>query len=676
MAKKKRNILLLEPNYKNKYPPIGLMKLASYHRMLGDNVVFYKGDLNYFILNKLSTDLMNKLSEVDDSVIWANHTDKLIEFIKTSKKEFLEHIIKLTKYDLLVTSWLIHFKDIYRKKEYYNNPQWDRVCITTLFTFHWKITIETIEFAKKIVKNKNQILIGGGLATVLADDVAKETGLKTHKGLLNKAGDLDKNNIIIDDLPLDYSILDEIDYKYPENNAYYGYMTRGCVRKCSFCAVWKIEPKFNPYISLKGKIEKTKEEYGDQRNLLLLDNNVLASKKFSQIIEEIKDCGFVKGAKFTDPNYLDIAISNLKRGVNDKAFVKKAYEQIQYLLNKLKGDRQQELYNLLDEFDLLSINTVTKSNILKLYPEINSTFEKFRNKIPKLRYVDFNQGVDARLLTEEKMLLLSEIPIKPLRIAFDSMAYKDIYVKAIKLAAKYKINNLSNYLLYNEKDRPEELYQRLEINILLSEELNINIYSFPMKFHPINGEKHLNRDFLGKHWNRKYIRAIQTILNSTKGKIGRGKSFFYKAFGKDLAEFEKLLLMPETYILYRFFFEDLGYTNKWWTEFNEFDNSSRTKIIEIVKNNQFNNFEKPELETSIVEFIQKHYQVSREEIKNPQSKYYKEKKEYDSLKANRKSHTHLQFTPANAKPKIAKEYVLPALEDRLEEESTKAQQHL
>ena len=46
----KRNILLVEPNYKNKFPPIGLMKLATYFKSLGDHVVFYKGDIKDFIL--------------------------------------------------------------------------------------------------------------------------------------------------------------------------------------------------------------------------------------------------------------------------------------------------------------------------------------------------------------------------------------------------------------------------------------------------------------------------------------------------------------------------------------------------------------------------------------------------------------------------------------------------
>ena len=87
------------------------------------------------------------------------------------------------------------------------------------------------------------------------------------------------------------------------------------------------------------------------------------------------------------------------------------------------------------------------------------------------------------------------------------------------------------------------------------------IYSFPMKYHPIRKTSEMdqdyshNRDYIGKYWNRKYIRAIQAILNSTKGKIGRGKDYFHKAFGSNLEEFHKLLEMPEILLIYRFFFD-------------------------------------------------------------------------------------------------------------------------
>lgn len=645
---KKRKILLIEPGYKNKYPPIGLMKIATYHRMLGDDVIFHKGDIKQFILNNIYEQTFDKLNEICNTIKWYKIKNLIKKYIVTHNSKVLVEIIEFAEDEIknlnghtaLIDIWLKHYSDYYRKKKYKEDFIFDRVYITTLFTFYWKITIKTIQDAKILVQNINDIKIGGVMATVLAEDVEKETGIKPHKGLLDKPGIFDDNNIIIDELPLDYSILDEIDYKYPENNAYYGYMTRGCVRKCSFCAVWKIEPKFNPYISLKEKIEQTKSLYGDQRNLLLLDNNVLASKQFPQIIEEIKESGFYKGAKFVEPNYLDIAIRNLENGINDKAYIKKSFELFHYLLNKLKGVRQQEFYNILDKYKLLNIDTATKENILSVYSKVKDIYEKYRNKASKLRYVDFNQGVDARLLTEEKMKLLSEIPIKPLRIAFDSISYKNIYIKSIRLAAKYNIKNLSNYLLYNEKDKPEELYQRLEINVLLSEELNVSIYSFPMKYHPIDGEKYINRDYLGEHWNRKYIRAIQTILNATKGKIGKGVSFFYEAFGKDLNEYNEILLMPETYILYRFFFREIGFTEKWRNELNNLTSKQKEKAIEIIKLNDFHNVENYSKSKTIINFINEHYSISRNEINNPSSEIYKLKKEYD---AHRKSRTHLLF---------------------------------
>ena len=100
------------------------------------------------------------------------------------------------------------------------------------------------------------------------------------------------------------------------------------------------------------------------------------------------------------------------------------------------------------------------------------------------------------------------------------------------MSAAAGLKEFSNYLLYNFMDQPVDLYKRLRINVELCDELNVNIYSFPMKYHPIRKGKcdaddySHNRDYIGKHWNRKYIRAVQAILNSTKGKIGRGMSFF------------------------------------------------------------------------------------------------------------------------------------------------------
>ena len=596
----------MEPNYKNKYPPIGLMKIATYHRILKDKVTFYKGDMKQFVVNGIVDELVAKLRGIDKTITFENKKPILSKYIKTGNQYLLGELLISSNFNPTIKSWLIYYKDYYRKKLYINNPKWDRIYITTLFTFHWKKTIETITFAKNLVKDTKQLKVGGILATVLADEVERETGISTHKGLLNKPGVFDSNSIVIDELPLDYSILDETDYKYPENNAYYGYMTRGCIRNCAFCTVRKIEPYFNHFIPFFNKYGYIKENFGDQRNLLLLDNNVLASKNFPEIINEIKKCGFTKDSTFVDPNYLDIAIKNLEAGFNDNAYINKAFEQILYLLNKLKKKPQQDLYNLLDEYNLLEKWSTTKQNLLKIYPYIKDTYGKHRNKASKRRYVDFNQGIDARLINEENIKLLSEIPIKPLRIAFDSMEYKNVYINAVTLAKKYGITYLSNYLLYNEKDKPEELYQRLKINIMLCDSLKINIYSFPMKYHPVDC---INRDYIGEFWNKKFVRAVQVILNATKGKVGSGKSFFLNAFGKNQKEFLKILYMPESYILYRSFFDENGDTNKWWNEFNSFNVSEKEKVKRIIEANNFKHVSLSTNAKTIVNFINNHYGI-------------------------------------------------------------------
>jgi hypothetical protein len=620
-----RNILLIEPNYKNKYPPIGLMKIATYHRMLGDKVTFFKGEMKDLVLDCVTNLCIKKLYNIDNSINWNVYYIPIWQYLKTRRNSFLSEIpIDHSKYQFLIYNSLDDFKTSYWKREYEKEPFFDRIYISTLFTFYWKITINTINFAKKLVKDISQLKVGGVTATVLYQDIIEQTGIVPIRGLLDIPGILDPDNdIIIDTLPLDYSILDEIDYKYPENGAYYGYMTRGCIRHCSFCAVPTLEPKFEDFIPIKHRIEETKKRFGEKKDLLLLDNNVLASERFPEIIKEIMDCGFVKGATFIEPNQFDIAIKNLQEGINDIAYIKKSHALIINLLNKLRNSSQQDLYNLLESFSLLKLETSTKENVLKVASEVSVIYSKYTHRIPRKRHVDFNQGVDARLINPENIILLSKIPINPLRIAFDSMKYKTPYINAVRLASINGIDHLSNYLLYNDKDKPIELYQRLQINVELCEQLNISIYSFPMKFHPIIGKDRFNRDYLGKYWNRKYVRAIQAVLNATKGKIGRGKSFFYRAFGANESEFlEKLLYMPETYILYRFFFEEIGYTDKWWSDFNSLKNEEMSEAKKIIELNSFDDIQTVTNNRKIKRLL-KHYTISREDVlKDSNNEYH------------------------------------------------------
>lgn len=416
------DILLLEASYKNKYPPIGLMKIAYFHKYIcNDYVRFSKGPL----------------------------PDEL------------------------------------------KNKKWDRVYVTTLFTFEWENTKKIIEYAYSVVKDENEVYTGGILATLMPELIQEHfPKIKNNTGLLNKKGTLGlEHEEEIDTLPLDYGILDDTDYSYPAHNAYFTYMTRGCGMRCEFCAVQTLEPTYMPYLSIKENIERIDKEFGSKKDLLLMDNNVLRSPCFDKIIDEIKELGFSKGATFLNPK--------TKKRVN--------------------------------------------------------------------RYVDFNQGLDAKLLTPTKAKRLGELAIYPARIAFDHMEDKEYYIKAITLCAENGIDYMSNYLLYNgddfsgkgqsyQADTPEELYERMKISLDLCEELSkkmgrkITIFSFPMRYIPLND---LKRGYVGKNWNLKYLRAVQRMLIPTQGKGVASRSFFETDFGRNAKEFVKFLAMPENILSLR-----------------------------------------------------------------------------------------------------------------------------
>jgi hypothetical protein len=103
--------------------------------------------------------------------------------------------------------------------------------------------------------------------------------------------------------------------------------------------------------------------------------------------------------------------------------------------------------------------------------------------------------------------------------------------------------------LYNYDDTPEDLWKRLKITIDLNKKYNLQIYSFPMKYIPINAK---NRSFIDEpRWNWQFIRNVQRILNVLKGSVMTGEDFFYRAFGETTEEFISILHMPENILMYR-----------------------------------------------------------------------------------------------------------------------------
>jgi hypothetical protein len=312
----------------------------------------------------------------------------------------------------------------------------------------------------------------------------------------------------IEDLVPDYGILSQVDYEYPVRDAYFAYTSRGCIRKCHFCGVPKLEGGQRDTDSLTDLVRAIEEHYGPKKDLILMDNNVVASPRFKEIIAEIRDLGFTPGAK------------------------------------------------------LLRLGT----------------------RVPVLRRVDFNQGVDARILCKDPMYLrqLSTICLKPLRIAFDHLGVKKPYEQAVRYAAEFGLTELSNYMLYNFHDGPEDLFERMRLNVTLNEELGVRIWSFPMRYQPTDRP---DRGHVGDKWSRYQLRSMQIVLQATHGVVSGEPAFFKRAFGDTFADYERIISMPHDFIFNREWYERYdkeGRLHEYRDEFKKLDAEGRAELMRLL----------------------------------------------------------------------------------------------
>jgi len=282
------------------------------------------------------------------------------------------------------------------------NPK--KIYITSLFTYSWKPVHRAIRYYKEIYP-KSEILVGGIYASLCPDHLRETFGdsIHIHQGLLDEVEDI---------LP-DYSLI-------PNWKASLVYSSRGCIRKCKFCAVKTIEPNFYAKKSIKHLI------YPGHKEIIFWDNNILASPYWKEIFQELIE-------------------------LNYKA--------------------------------------------------------------------DFNQGLDARLITEEIAVWLKKLKIERIRLAYDTISVKDSLKKAIETLTMvgFKARDIVVYCLFNNpydpNDTPENFLNRL-IDLA-----SWGVFGYPMRFEPL--EPRDKGTFISPNWTRDRIEMIRNMRGflGCQGKI-------------------------------------------------------------------------------------------------------------------------------------------------------------
>ncbi|HLA87875.1 MAG TPA: hypothetical protein VJL10_07630 [Anaerolineales bacterium] len=209
-------------------------------------------------------------------------------------------------------------------------------------------------------------------------------------------------------------------------------------------------------------------------------------------------------------------------------------------------------------------------------------FERGAKRNGRQRTVDFNQGIDARLIAKNPSLAhaLGTIAMKPVRLAFDFLSPKmeRDYRKSIALLSEQGFSSFTNYMLYNYNDTPEDFYRRLEINTELNNKHGVRISGFPMRYIPITDTQ---RGHVSPKWKWRWLRGIQCVLQATRGVVSPNPAFIKAAFGRNEREFFEIISMPDRYIIYRKYYKNKG-ASDWQRRFRRLSDSGRTEFLDLL----------------------------------------------------------------------------------------------
>lgn len=126
-------------------------------------------------------------------------------------------------------------------------------------------------------------------------------------------------------------------------------------------------------------------------------------------------------------------------------------------------------------------------------------FDLVVDRLKPLRNVDFNQGLDARLLTKYHASRLSELKLSKLRLAWDDIGLGNYFMTAYERLRKagFPKKLFTVYVLIGFRDTPDDALFRLRTI------WNMGIMPFPMRYQPLDALE--KNTYVGEHWTEKEL---------------------------------------------------------------------------------------------------------------------------------------------------------------------------
>ena len=125
--------------------------------------------------------------------------------------------------------------------------------------------------------------------------------------------------------------------------------------------------------------------------------------------------------------------------------------------------------------------------------------------------VDFNQGLDARLINDDVAVKLRQLRIDPVRLAYDIPSERSAVEAAIESlrSAGFSKRRIIVYTLYNFTDGPHEFWKRV------TDLLCWGAVSYPMRYEPLNSL--IKNRYVSPHWTAtdlEMVAAARRVLGA------------------------------------------------------------------------------------------------------------------------------------------------------------------